>query len=226
MKTAYKPVPFTGLPAYSDAEMHARARAFRERMATRRTIRHFSERPVPRAVIEQAVLTAGTAPSGANKQPWHFAVVSDPALKQRIRAAAETAERNFYAGKAGQQWLADVQPLGTDPDKPFLETAPYLIIVFQQSYGIDPGTGERVKHYYIHESVGLASGLLIAALHDAGLATLTHTPSPMGFLRDIVGRPRHEKPVMIVVTGHPAQDATVPEAALRKKPVAEVMSWH
>ncbi len=225
MDRTYKPVPFAGLPAHSDAVMSARARAFRALMATRRTLRHFSDRPVPRAVIEEAVLTAGTAPSGANKQPWHFAVLCDPVLMRRIRAAAEREERAFYAGKAGAAWLEDLEPLGTDPHKPFLETAPYLIVVFQQNYGIDPHTQARNKHYYIQESVGLASGFLIAALHNAGLATLTHTPSPMGFLRDILGRPKNEKPVMIVVAGHPAEDATVPEAALRKKGLAEISTW-
>jgi nitroreductase len=225
MISDYKPVPFAGLPNYTDEEMRARARAFRALMATRRTIRQFSDRPVPREVIVEAVATAATAPSGANKQPWHFAVVSDPAVKRRIREAAEAEERAFYAGKAGELWLADLAPLGTDPAKPFLEAAPYLIVVFQQNYGIDPKSGRRTKHYYIQESVGLASGLLIAALHNAGLATLTHTPSPMGFLRDILGRPEHEKPVMIVVAGHPAADATVPEAALRKKDTAETASW-
>ena len=225
MTASYKPVPFAGLPALSDEERLARAKTFRELMAARRSIRHFSDRPVDREVIEQAVLTAGTAPSGANKQPWHFAVVCDPAIKRRIREAAEAEERAFYAGKAGQSWLADLAPLGTDPEKPFLETAPFLIVVLQENYGIDPDTAAHSKHYYIQESVGLASGLLLAALHNAGLATLTHTPSPMGFLRDILGRPKHEKPVMIVVTGHPAEAATVPEAALRKMSLTELSTW-
>lgn len=225
MTSPYRPVPFAGLPAYTDQEMRARARAFRALMAARRTIRDFSDRPVPRDVIEQAVLTAGSAPSGANKQPWHFAVVGDPAIKQRIREAAEKEERAFYQGKAGGRWLADLAPLGTGAEKPFLETAPWLIVVFQQNAGRDPETGAPLKHYYVQESVGLASGLLIAALHNAGLATLTHTPSPMGFLRGILGRPAGERPVMIVVAGHPAEGATVPEAALRKKPAAELASW-
>ncbi len=159
MSTSYKPVPFGGLPAYPDEVMRARARAFRALMATRRTIRQFSERPVPREVIAEALATAATAPSGANKQPWHFAVVSDPAMKTRIREAAEAEERGFYAGKAGAPWLADLAPLGTDPEKPFLEAAPYLIVVFQQNYGIDPESGRRTKHYYIQESVGLVRSL-------------------------------------------------------------------
>ncbi len=225
MNAQYRPVPFMGLPAYSDQEMLGRAQAFRELMATRRSIRHFSDTPVPRAVIEQALLSAGTAPSGANKQPWHFAVVSDPATKRRIREAAETEERAFYAGKAGERWLADLAPLGTDPEKPFLETAPFLIVVLQKNYDVDPDTAERIRHYYIQESVGLAGGLLLAALHNAGLATLTHTPNPMAFLREILDRPKHERPVMIVVAGHPAEAATVPEAALRKKTLAEFSTW-
>ncbi|MEM7222714.1 MAG: nitroreductase family protein [Pseudomonadota bacterium] len=221
----YQPVSFAGLPAYDETERLARARAFRAMMARRRTIRDFSDKPVPRGVIEEALLTAGGAPSGANKQPWHFCVVEDPGLKRRVREAAEAEERTFYAGKAGQAWLADLAPLGTDPAKPFLETAPVLIVVFQESYGLDPVTGRRHKHYYLQESVGLACGFLLAALTNAGLATLTHTPSPMGFLRDLLGRPTREKPVMIVVTGHPAPGATVPKAALAKKPLEELASW-
>ena len=225
MSPPYEAVPFAGLPDYSDDERLARAVAFRALMARRRTIREFSDRPVPRAVIEQAILTAGGAPSGANKQPWHFCVVSDQALKTQIRQAAEAEERAFYDGKAGQAWLDDLAPLGTDPEKPFLEIAPYLIVVFQESYGQDPASGEKRKHYYTQESVGLACGFLIAALTNAGLATLSHTPSPMGFLRDLLGRPNREKPVMIVVTGHPAPDATVPKAALDKKPLDQLSSW-
>ncbi len=225
MTSPYRPLPFAGLPEYTDKEMCARARAFRQLMAARRSLRDFSDRPVPREVIEQAVLTAGSAPSGANKQPWHFAVVGDTAIKRRIREAAEREERAFYDGKAGPRWLADLAPLGTDWEKPFLEAAPWLIVVFQQNAGRDPETGEPLKHYYVQESVGLASGLLIAALHNAGLATLTHTPSPMGFLCEILGRPANERPIMIVVAGHAAADATVPEAALARKQVDALMSW-
>ncbi len=223
--TAYRPLPFAGLPTHHAATMADRAAAFQALMATRRTIRDFAATPVPRAVIEAAVLTAGTAPSGANKQPWHFAVVGNPAIKREIRQAAEAEERAFYAGKGGAVWLKDLEPLGTDPAKPFLETAPWLIVVFQKNHDLDPATGARIKHYYIQESVGLASGFLIAALHNAGLATLTHTPSPMGFLRDLLGRPKSERAVMIVVTGHAAPDATVPRAALQKKPLGEISSW-
>ncbi len=220
---SYRPVPLTDFPSFSNDEMVARARLFREHMVKRRTVRTFSPEPVPRVVIEEALTVAGAAPSGANKQPWHFVVVSDPQIKRRIREAAEREERLFYAERASPEWLADLAPLGTGPEKPFLETAPYLIVCFEQRYGIDPETGRKRKHYYVQESVGLACGFLIAALHWAGLATLTHTPSPMGFLRGILGRPDHERPVMIVVTGRPAEDATVPD--LGRKPLQAITSW-
>ena len=190
-------------------EMLRRVRAFYERMRTRRSVRDFSDRPVPREVIELAIRTAASAPSGANQQPWFFVAVSDPATKRKIRLAAEEEERRFYSGRAPGEWLAALDHLGTGPEKPFLETAPWLIAVFAQAYGVDE-QGRRVKHYYVQESVGIASGFLIAALHSAGLATLTHTPSPMNFLREILGRPANERPVMLVVTGYPAGDAQVP----------------
>jgi nitroreductase len=184
----------------------------------------FSPRPIPREVIEQAILAAGTAPSGANHQPWHFAVVTSPDLKQRIRLAAEEEERAFYAGKAGQEWLKALEPLGTDADKGFLEIAPYLIVVFgQRRGGIEPG--EKKQNYYVTESVGIACGLLLATLHQAGIATLTHTPSPMGFLRELCGRPADEKPLMIIVAGVPAEDATIPEYATRKKSLEQITTW-
>jgi nitroreductase len=184
----------------------------------------FSDTPVPREVIEEAILAAGTAPSGANHQPWHFAVVSSPELKQRIRVEAEAEERAFYSGKAGQEWLQALAPLGTDEDKSYLETAPWLIVVFaQRRGGIEPG--ERKTNYYVTESVGIACGFLLAALHRAGLATLTHTPSPMGFLRDVCRRPSDEKPLMVIVAGLPAGDAVVPAHALRKKPLEQISSW-
>ncbi len=220
---SYRPVPLKEFPRFSDEEMVARARLFREHMVKRRTVRMFSPEPVPRMVIEEALRVAGAAPSGANKQPWHFVVVSDPQIKRRIREAAEHEEHLFYAERATPEWLADLAPLGTGPEKPFLETAPYLIVCFEQRYGIDPETGRKHKHYYVQESVGLACGFLIAALHWAGLATLTHTPSPMGFLRGILGRPAHERPVMIVVTGRPAEDAVVPD--LGRKPLEAIASW-
>jgi nitroreductase len=185
----------------------------------------FAPDPVPRAVIEEAILAAGSAPSGANHQPWHFAVVTSAELKQRIRAEAEQEEAAFYSGKAGQEWLEALAPLGTDADKSFLEIAPYLIVVFgQRRGGIAPGDDK--KNYYVTESVGIACGLLLATLHRAGLATLTHTPSPMGFLRDICQRPASETPLMVVVTGIPASGATFPEYATRKKPLAQIASWH
>jgi iodotyrosine deiodinase len=217
-------VPYDTLPDLPDEERIARARAFREEIVTRRSCRMFSDAPVPRGVIEEAILAAGTAPSGANHQPWHFAAVSSPELKHRIRVEAEKEEAAFYAGKAGREWLEALAPLGTDEDKAYLETAPWLIVVFgQRRGGLEPG--DKKTNYYVTESVGIACGFLLAALHKAGLATLTHTPSPMGFLRDICGRPSDEKPVMVVVAGLPAGDATVPKHALRKKPLGRISSW-
>jgi nitroreductase len=190
-------------------EMAARARDFRALMARRRTVRDFADRPVPQSLIEDCVMTAASAPSGANQQPWHFAMICDPAVKSRIRHAAEAEEREFYAGRAGEEWLGALEPLGTDAHKPFLETAPWLIAVFGARWGIE--NGNRVKHYYVPESVGIAVGLLIAALHNAGLATLTHTPAPMGFLNEICGRPENEKPYVLLVAGYPADGCTVPD---------------
>ena len=218
-------LPYTALPDLADDDRIARARDFREDIATRRTCRMFAPTPVPRAVIEEAILAAGTAPSGANHQPWHFAVVTAPDLKHRIRMEAEKEEAAFYAGKAGQEWLEALAPLGTDDDKSFLDIAPYLIVVFgQRRGGIEPGADR--KNYYVTESVGIACGLMLATLHRAGLATLTHTPSPMGFLRDICRRPATETPVMIIVAGLPAEGATIPEYATRKKPLEQIASWH
>lgn len=216
--------PWPGLPALPDADRIARTAAFRDHLRTRRTCRYFSDAPVPRAIIEAAIEAAGTAPSGANHQPWHFAVIASPALKAQIRAAAEEEERAFYAGKAGAEWLDALGPLGTDSDKPFLEAAPWLIVVFaQRRGGIDPGDDKQ--NYYVNESVGIATGFLLAALHAANIATLTHTPNPMRFLNRVCQRPATEKPVMIVVAGHAAPDATVPLHALRKKPLEQLSSW-
>jgi len=215
--------PLDPPPCPSDEDMCARAAAFCSMMARRRTVRDFSAEQVPRRVIEAAIRTAASAPSGANRQPWHFVVVTEPALKRRIRVAAEAEERAFYESRAGKEWLEALAPLGTDADKPFLETAPYLIVCFQQTYGLDQETGRRWKNYYVQESVGIAGGFLIAALHTAGLATLTHTPSPMGFLREVLGRPKNERPIMIVVTGRPAEDARVP--VISRKPPEDVVSW-
>ena len=192
------------------ADMLARAEAYRASMTRRRTVREFSARHVDRAVIEACLLAAGSAPSGANMQPWQFVVVSDPAAKGEIRQAAEAEERAFYAHRAPPEWLEALEPLGTDADKTFLETAPYLIAIFQQRYGTGP-SGKRLKHYYAPESVGIATGLLIAALHQSGLATLTHTPSPMGFLNRILERPGSERAFLLLVVGHPADDAQVPD---------------
>ena len=217
-------LPYTALPALSDEQRVAAARAFREDIAQRRTCRMFSDAPVPRAVIEEAILAAGTAPSGANHQPWHFAVVSSPDLRHRIRLAAEKEEAEFYAGKAGQEWLEALARVGTDEDKSYLDVAPWHIVVFgQRRGGIDPGDDKQ--NYYVVESVGIACGLMLAALHKAGLATLTHTPSPMGFLRTLCRRPANEKPVMIIVAGLPAADATVPLHATRRKPLDQVATW-
>lgn len=217
-------VPYTDLPDLSDEQRIARARDYYERIRERRTCRMFTDQPVPREVIEQAILAAGTAPSGANHQPWHFAVISDPAIKHRIREAAEVEEKAFYEGKAGQEWLEALAPIGTDADKGYLDVAPWHIVVFgQRKGGIEPG--EMRQNYYVTESCGIACGMLLTALHEAGLATLTHTPSPMGFLREICGRPDDEKPIMIIVVGHPAPDATVPVHAIKKKPLEQITSW-
>jgi len=208
---------------YPEAEMMQRARQFHLELKRRRTVRHFSNRSVPREVIENCLRTATTAPSGANLQPWHFVVVSDPETKRRIRQAAEEEERHFYRHRAPQEWLDALAPLGTDEHKPFLERAPYLIAIFAQKYG-RLADGRRVKHYYPLESVGLATGLLIAALHVAGLATLTHTPSPMKFLNEILGRPKSsERPFLLLVAGYPDANATVP--AIGRKPLDEVVTY-
>jgi nitroreductase len=202
--------------------MARRARAFYLEMRHRRSVRAFSDRPVPRPIVEDCLRAAGSAPSGANLQPWHFVVVGDPAVKKRIRQAAEIEERAFYSRRATQEWLEVLAPLGTDADKPFLEKAPYLIAVFVQRYGVRDG-GKQVKHYYAHESVGIATGLLITALHRAGLATLTHTPSPMGFLNEILGRPASERPFLLLVIGYPVEGATVPD--IRRKTLEEIATF-
>jgi iodotyrosine deiodinase len=213
--------PLPGYQEYPPAEMEARAAAFAAEMRRRRTTRHFSDREVPRAVIEHCLRAAGTAPSGAHQQPWHFVVIGDPSLKRRIRAAAEDAEREFYAS-APAEWLAALAPLGTDAVKPYLETAPYLIAVFAERYGL-AADGTKRTHYYVSESVGIATGFLLAALHHAGLAALTHTPSPMGFLGRVLERPANEKAVMLIVTGYPAPDARVPR--LTRKPLQEIATF-
>lgn len=213
--------PLTSYREYPPAEMEERAASFAAELARRRTTRHFSDRLVPRSIIEHCLRAAGSAPSGAHQQPWHFVVIEDAALKRCIREAAEEAERDFYA-TAPAEWLAALAPLGTDAEKPYLETAPYLIAVFAQRYGLT-SDGTRRTHYYVNESVGIATGLLLAALHHCGLAALTHTPNPMDFLRELLGRPTNEKAVMLVVTGFPAADARVPR--LTRKPLDQLATF-
>jgi iodotyrosine deiodinase len=215
-------IPLSTFREYPYEEMQARAVEQYIEMRRRRSVRHFSDRAVPRTVIEQCLLTAGTAPSGANHQPWHFAVVTDPDMKHQIRIAAEAEEREFYTRRAPQDWLIALEPYGTDEHKPYLEIAPCLIAIFVQRYGIQPD-GQKVKHYYTHESVGIATGFLIAALHHAGLATLTHTPSPMEFLNQVLCRPENEKPFLLLVVGYPAPEAKVPD--IRKKPLEEIATF-
>lgn len=224
MPMDYVPIPLPDFVERPAGEMLDRAQGFYDGMRTRHSVRHFSPRPVPREVIEACLRVAGTAPSGANHQPWHFAVIADPAVKRRIREGAEVEEKAFYDGRAGMEWLEALKPLGTDADKAFLEVAPYLICIFgaRRSRGAD---GRMHKNYYVPESVGIATGFLIAALHHAGLATLTHTPAPMGFLNDICGRPDNDKPYILLVTGYPAADATIPAYATQKKPLGEIASF-
>lgn len=215
-------VAFEGCERHPVEEMRSRALSFLAMMQRRRTVREFSDQPVPLDIIEAALAAAGTAPSGANLQPWHFVVVSGAETKRRIRIAAEAEEKEFYEHRASAEWLAALEPLGTNTEKPFLETAPYLIAVFVQKFGV-LRDGRKVKHYYPVESTGLATGILVTALHHAGLACLTHTPSPMGFLNDILGRPRSERPFLLLVTGYPAEGARVPD--IERKSLAEFVSF-
>ncbi len=215
----FVPLAFEHRPT---ADTRQRAAEFRDEMRRRRTVRHYSHAAVDRQVIEDCLLVAGGAPSGANLQPWHFVVVSDPAIKKKIRDGAEQEEREFYHGRAPQEWLDALAPLGTDDQKPFLETAPYLIAIFAQSYGV-LADGRKVKNYYVQESVGIATGMLITAIHHAGLVSLTHTPSPMGFLNAILNRPANEKPYLLLVVGYPAAGAVVPD--IGKKPLSEIATF-
>ncbi|ATY34110.1 nitroreductase family protein [Sphingomonas psychrotolerans] len=217
-------LPWQPYPNLTDAERIARARAFNASMQSRRSCRAFSEEPVPREIIEAALATAGSAPNGANRQPWHFCVVSSPEAKCAIRIAAEEEERAFYDGRAGSEWLDALVPLGTGADKPYLETAPWLIVVFAQRRG-GPDLDDLKQNYYVTESVGLACGLLLATLHQAGIATLVHTPNPMRFLNRVCRRPDHEKPLMVIVAGHAAPDAVIPAHALDKKTLEQIASW-
>lgn len=218
--------PLSDLNDYTeraDEEMAERALAFFDDIRRRHSVREFSPAPVPRAIVETCIEAAGRAPSGANHQPWHFCLVGSPEVKQKIRNSAEEEERAFYGGRGGDEWLAALDPLGTDANKPFLETAPWLIAIFAQRRG-GAEAGEDKKNYYINESVGIASGFLLAALHHAGLATLTHTPKPMTFLNEVLGRPSSEKPFLLVVAGKPAPDARIPDHALIKKPLGDILS--
>lgn len=219
---SYPTIPLAKYREFPIEEMRQRLQEFYEDVDRRRTVRDFSDRPVPLDIIETALQAANTAPSGANLQPWHFAVVSGPETKKRIRIAAEEEEREFYEHRASEEWLAALEPLGTDDSKPFLETAPYLIAVFLQKFG-ELTDGRKVKHYYPAESTGLATGILITALHKAGLATLTHTPSPMKFLNEILGRPKNERPFLLLVVGYPADDAEVPD--IKRKSLTDFTSF-
>ena len=202
--------------------MAERSRLFCQALKRRRTVRDFSDRKIPREVIENCLLAAGSAPNGANRQPWHFVVVENPEIKQRIRLAAEKEEQEFYGGRAPQEWLEALSQFGTDARKPFLETASHLIAIFAESYEAVPDGG-RIKNYYVQESVGIACGLLITALHQSGVATLTHTPSPMKFLNEILGRPENERPFLLLVAGFPAPDAAVPD--ISKKSLTQIATF-
>lgn len=215
-------IPLKGYRKYSDAIMIKRSHEFYMEMSRRRSVRDFSEQPVSREVIEHCILTAASAPSGANLQPWQFVVVSDPEIKRRIRVAAEKEERAFYQKRATDEWLKELQPLGTDEQKPYLEKAPYLIVIFAQRYRLSR-EGKKIKNYYVQESVGIATGMLLTAIHHAGLAVLTYTPSPMGFLNKILERPVNEKPLMILIIGHPAKDARVPD--IKRKRLPEIATF-
>lgn len=203
-------IPLSDYQEYGIDEMKERAAAFSRQMRRRRTVRHFSDRPIPLEIIQECIRAAASAPSGANLQPWRFVVVSDPSVKRQIRIAAEQEEKEFYTKRAPKEWLEALAPLGTDEHKPFLETAPYLIAIFVERYGVLPD-GRKVKHYYAVESVGIATGILITAIHTAGLASLTHTPSPMKFLNEILGRQSNESPFLLLVVGYPAEGALVPD---------------
>lgn len=215
-------IPLSDYQEYPMDEMKQRAANFYADIRRRRTVRDFSDRPVPRQIIEDCLRAAGTAPNGANQQPWHFVVVSNAEIKRQIRQAAEEEERAFYQERAPEEWLEALAPLGTDEHKPFLETAPYLIVIFAQNYGLSPDGG-KIKHYYVAESVGIATGMLITAVHNAGLASLTHTPSPMGFLSQILNRPPNERAFLILVVGYPAEDAQVP--TISKKSLDEIATF-
>lgn len=218
----YQFLPHSDYEEYPVEEMKERANNFYEDLKRRRTVRDFSSRTVPREIIEKCILAAGTAPNGANKQPWHFAVVESSDIKKQLRDAAEDEEHEFYHRRAPQDWLDDLEQFATDEHKPFLEEAPYLIGIFSESYALDT-EGNKEKNYYVKESVGIATGMLITALHNAGLVTLTHTPSPMGFLNEVMNRPENEKPFLLLVVGYPAEGVKVPD--IKKKPLEEISTF-
>ena len=220
----YEPIPLPDREELPDDVARERIEAYYQFIKRRHSVRDFTDQPVPREIIETAIRAAGTAPSGANHQPWHFVCVADPTTKRQIREAAEAEERAFYGGKGGDEWLKDLKKMGTDASKPFLETAPWLIAIFLERYGYDE-QGNKRKNYYTAESVGIATGLLINALHEAGLATLTHTPNPMKFLNEILERPGNERPYILLVVGHAADDAMVPRAATIKKSLADISTF-
>lgn len=217
-------LPLNDFITYDDGEMEHKATAFFEHMKTRHSIRKFSDQEVPKSIIENAIKAAGRAPSGANHQPWHFVAISSQDVKQQVREQAEQHERRFYGGSAGDEWLEALKPLGTDAHKPYLETAPWLIAIFSQKKG-GLSEADQKQNYYVHESVGIATGILITALHTAGLATLTHTPKPMSFLTKICERPDTERPYMLLVVGHPGKDASIPEHATNKKSLAQISTF-
>lgn len=219
----YEPVLLPDYTPVTPAESKAGAEAFMTKMSARHSVRHFDTQDVAEEVIKLAIAAAGRAPSGANQQPWHFVAISNQAMKSKIREAAEKEEEAFYAGGGGDEWISALEPIGTGPTKTHLTDAPWLIIVFAQRYGLTP-EGERYKHYYVPESVGIATGILVTALHHAGLTCLIHTPNPMRFLNGLCDRPAHEKPVMIIPVGYPHKDAQIPKAALNKKPLEDILT--
>ena len=220
---SYEAVPLSPREDMSDEQMQSAALAYYETMRTRHTVRDFTEREVPEEVIQNCIRTAGSAPSGANHQPWHFVAIKNPELKHEIRLAAEAEEKKFYAGGGGDEWIKALEPIGTSADKPHLDVAPWLIVIFAQRYGVF-ADGTRFKNYYVPDSVGIATGFLISALHHAGLYSLTHTPNPMRFLNKLLDRRSHEKPVMILAVGHASKAATVPGVAKMKKPLDEILT--
>ena len=217
----FQQVPASLLPRYTDEEMRIRSMSFFKSLSNRRTIRDFSDKPIEREVMENCIRVAGTAPSGANMQPWHFVLISDPVIKKKIRIAAEKEEKIFYNKRAPKEWLKALSQLGTDEYKPYLEIAPYLIIIFMQKFG-ESNNNCKVKHYYGLESVGIATGMLITAIHNAGLASLTHTPSPMGFLNKILRRPDNERPFLLLVVGHPVKNTKVPN--IKRKDIKTILT--